>query len=130
MPALTVFMAAPVCNANTRCLMAKPGLTRKRFLLRTAIVVGLLSWAYVAGYARLYYRGTREIDCANTNAFFFYVPLADVAAERGIPVQHMLAFAFYAPVNHLHRAWFRAYPPCSGMSFGLSRDSVPRSTEL
>jgi hypothetical protein len=85
---------------------------------RPAGVVGLLLALYIGSYAALYRRGVAEAD-AYGFPYFFYVPVADVAAARGTTSQHQLLGILYEPLNMAHCRWFGGRAACRCVMFGL-----------
>lgn len=101
--------------------MAKAGRAWVRHVRRLAFAAGLLAAVYVGSYAVLYRRGVREAERYGFD-YFFYVPVADVAAARDTTRQHQVLGPVYAPLNHLHDRWLGGRAACRCVLFGLGRD--------
>jgi hypothetical protein len=89
-----------------------------RWALTRLALVALL--AYVASYVYLYERGVAEAAALNSPGFF-YVSWETVVAGQGDLTVHQQLRTLYAPINGVHRSWFRGRDPVGGITWGLSR---------
>jgi hypothetical protein len=98
--------------------VAKDGKAWCRRCRWPALVLAASLVAYLGGYAALYHRGVAEADAIGM-PYFFYVPLADVARQRGVPDQHALLVRVYEPLNRVHQRWFGGRSACHGITLAL-----------
>ena len=83
---------------------------------RLAFALVTVQAAYIGSYAAYYRRSVAE-----ESRYIVYAPMADVIEARGLPRQHYVLAAVYAPINEVHVEWFGGRSACRCMMFGLSK---------